>query len=249
MSRLTGLNVAIFGAAGTIGAEVAAELIRQGANVAAADLHGSPLDAVARTVKELSPESFTEAVDATDPGAVHAFLDRAATSFGRPIDGLVNVAGYWEIVDFLDSSVEHWHKMIGANLITALTTCHAALPAMVSRGSGSIVNFASTAGEYGSIRPSAAYAASKGGVIGFTKSLAREVSPLGVRVNAISPGPIDTPMLQAASPEQRAVAASRTLVGRLGTPADIAHGVVYLLSDESSFITGDVLRVNGGSLI
>jgi NAD(P)-dependent dehydrogenase (short-subunit alcohol dehydrogenase family) len=120
---------------------------------------------------------------------------------------------------------------------------------MLERGSGSIINFASTAGEYGSIRPSAAYAAAKGAVIAFTKSLAREVSPAGIRANCVSPGPIDTPMLQAATPEQRAIAASRTLLGRLGTPDDIAQAVRYLASDESSFITGDVLRVNGGSLL
>lgn len=249
LTRLSGLNIAVFGAAGTIGAAVTREIVRQGAVVAAADLEGAPLEQLTRDLKDLSPESLAEPLDATDHAAVTEFLQRAAISAGRPADGIVNVAGYWEIVEFLDSDADHWQKMIRANLITALTTCHVALPSMLSRGSGSIVNFASTAGEFGSIRPSAAYAASKGGVIGFTKSLAREVSPLGVRVNAISPGPIDTPMLQAASPEQRAVAASRTLVGRLGTPADIAHGVVYLLSDESSFVTGDVLRVNGGSLI
>jgi NAD(P)-dependent dehydrogenase (short-subunit alcohol dehydrogenase family) len=86
-------------------------------------------------------------------------------------------------------------------------------------------------------------------VIAFTKSLAREVSPAGVRVNAISPGPIDTPALKAASPEQRAIAAGRTLVGRLGRPEDIAAGVAYLASEDSSFVTGTVLQVNGGSLL
>ena len=101
-----------------------------------------------------------------------------------------------------------------------------------------------------SIRPSAAYAAAKGGVIAFTKSLAREVSPAGVRANCVSPGPIDTPMLQAATPEQRAIAASRTLLGRLGTARTTSpQAVRYLASDESAFVTGGVLRVNGGSLL
>ena len=93
------------------------------------------------------------------------------------------------------------------------------------------------------------YKAAKGGVIAFTKSLAREVSPLGVRVNAISPGPIDTPALKVASEEARRQAANRTLVGRLGEPSDIASGVVYLASDASGFVTGTVLQVNGGSLL
>jgi NAD(P)-dependent dehydrogenase (short-subunit alcohol dehydrogenase family) len=120
---------------------------------------------------------------------------------------------------------------------------------MIARNRGSIVNFSSTAGEYGSIRPSAAYAAAKGGVIALTKSLAREVSPAQVRVNCISPGPIDTPGLKAASDDDRAIAASRTLLGRLGTVHEIARSVVYLLSDDAAFVTGEVLRVNGGSLL
>ena len=120
---------------------------------------------------------------------------------------------------------------------------------MVARGSGSVVNFASTAGEYGSIRAAAHYAAAKGGVIALTKSLAREVSPAGVRVNAVSPGPTDTPALLAATPEQRAVAGSRTLFGRLGQPHEIAGACVFLLSPLSTFVTGTVLQVNGGALL
>jgi NAD(P)-dependent dehydrogenase (short-subunit alcohol dehydrogenase family) len=120
---------------------------------------------------------------------------------------------------------------------------------MVARGGGSIVNFASTAGEYGSVRAAAHYAAAKGGVIALTKSLAREVSPAGVRVNAVSPGPTDTPALLAATPEQRAIAGSRTLFGRLGQPHEIAGACVFLLSPLSTFVTGTVLQVNGGSLL
>jgi NAD(P)-dependent dehydrogenase (short-subunit alcohol dehydrogenase family) len=139
--------------------------------------------------------------------------------------------------------------MLTANLLSAIASCRAVLPGMLERARGAVVNFASTAGEYGSIRPSAVYAAAKGGVIAFTKSLAREVSPCNVRVNCISPGPIDTPALQAASPEDRVATAARTLLGRIGTPRDIANGVLYLVSDESSFVTGTVLQVNGGSLL
>jgi len=111
------------------------------------------------------------------------------------------------------------------------------------------VNFASTAGEYGSISPAAHYAAAKAGVIGLTKSLAREVSPCGVRVNALSPGPTDTVALGAATAEQKAQVGARTLLGRLGEPEEIAHGVLYLLGPLSTFVTGHVLRVNGGALL
>jgi NAD(P)-dependent dehydrogenase (short-subunit alcohol dehydrogenase family) len=120
---------------------------------------------------------------------------------------------------------------------------------MVARGRGSVVNFASTAGEYGSIRPAAHYAAAKGALIAMTKSLAREVSPHGVRVNVISPGPVDTPMLAPADAAQRAQITARTLVGRLGRPEDLAEAALYLGSGDSTFVTGEVLRVNGGALI
>jgi NAD(P)-dependent dehydrogenase (short-subunit alcohol dehydrogenase family) len=120
---------------------------------------------------------------------------------------------------------------------------------MTARGRGSIVNFASTSGEYGSISAAAHYAAAKGGVIALTKTLAREVAGAQVRVNAVSPGPTDTVALGLATPEQKASVGARTLFGRLGRPEEIAAACVFLLSPLSTFITGHVLRVNGGSLL
>jgi NAD(P)-dependent dehydrogenase (short-subunit alcohol dehydrogenase family) len=207
-----------------------------------------PLSAIMAEVSQTGAPIWGRAVDAADFEAFSAFVASASEALGR-LDGLVNVAGTFKVVDFVGSGPAQWSEMISSNLTTALVGCRCVLPALIESGSGSIVNFASTAGEYGSIRPSAAYAAAKAGVIGLTKSLAREVSPLGVRVNAISPGPIDTPALKAITDAERAVAASRTLVGRLGYPRDIANGVLYLLSDESAFVTGTVLQVNGGSLL
>jgi NAD(P)-dependent dehydrogenase (short-subunit alcohol dehydrogenase family) len=120
---------------------------------------------------------------------------------------------------------------------------------MVQRGGGAVINFASTAGEYGSIRPAAHYAAAKGGNIAKTKSLAREVSPHGVRVNVISPGPVDTRMLAPVDEAQRAEIAARTLFDRLGTPEDLAAAALYLSCDDARWVTGEVLRVNGGALL
>lgn len=246
--RLQDRMVLVTGAGGTIGREVCHLLAEQGALVAMTDVNASSLAETARGVAEVAPKSYARTVNAASMTEFEAFLSESESALGA-VCALVNVAGSFVIEDFETSTPGQWETMISANLMTALVACRACLPSMLSRGSGSIVNFASTAGEYGSIRPSAAYAAAKGGVIGFTKSLAREVSPRGVRVNAISPGPTDTPALMAASPEDRAATADRTLVGRIGTPRDIAHGVLYLASDESDFVTGTVLQVNGGSLL
>jgi NAD(P)-dependent dehydrogenase (short-subunit alcohol dehydrogenase family) len=246
--RLDDQVVVVTGAAGTIGREVCRVLGSSGARLAVTDVDGAGLDELCAELTGAGVKNWGRAADAAALTSFENFLAAARAELG-PADGLVNVAGTFAIIDFVASGPADWEAMISANLVTALVACRAVLPDMLARGAGSIVNFASTAGEYGSIRPSAAYAAAKGGVIGLTKSLAREVSPAGVRVNAISPGPINTPALQAAAPEQAAATAARTLLGRVGAPSDIAFGVRYLLSAESAFVTGTVLQVNGGSLL
>jgi len=232
-----GTTIVVMGAGGAIGHEVCAALLEAGAKVIAFD----------RVASRPPAGLVLHECDGADLASVQQAFGHHLGS--EQVDGLVNVAGTFEIVDFVDSTPEHWKAMLEANLLTAMTTCRAVLPGFLERGSGSIVNFASTAGEFGSIRPSAAYAAAKGGVIAFSKSLAREVSPRGVRVNVVSPGPVQTEMLQAGSEAAHAEAVGRTLLGRLGTPADIASAVVYLVGSQASWVTGEVLRVNGGSLI
>ena len=246
---MNGRTVLVTGAGGAIGRETVLQLLAAGAGpMAIVDIPGSEVESFAAecTQSEVEVKGFAANVaDRTEFGSVVA----EALSFMGRIDVLVNVAGYWQIVDFVDSDPDQWNTMISANLLTAISACHAVLPQMIERGDGSIINFSSTAGEFGSVRPSAAYAAAKGGVIAFTKSLAREVSPHGIRVNALSPGPIDTPALKAASDQARREAADRTLLRRLGQPSDIAAGVLYLAGDSSTFVTGTVLQVNGGSLL
>ena len=240
---LEGQVVLLTGATGGIGRSIARMLKTAGARLAVSDLAA---DAVAAVAAEL--DCYGEEVDVSDWAAFGAFADRVESELG-PLEGLVNCAGLWAPAPFTDVDADSWRKTVAANLETAFVACRTVLPGMVERGAGSVVNFASTAGEYGSIRPAAHYAAAKGGVIALTKSLAREVSPHGVRVNAVSPGPIDTPALLAASEEQRAVAASRTLFDRLGQPHEIAGACVFLLSPLSTFVTGTVLPVNGGALL
>ena len=240
--------VVVTGAAGTIGREVSRVLGAQGARLVLTDVSGGPLETLMDELGGTADNLWGRAANAADFGEFSRLVAEATEAIGRP-EILVNVAGTFKFGDFVSSSPTDWAEMISTNLLTALVACRTVLPAMVEARSGVIVNFASTAGEYGSIRPAAAYAAAKAGVIGFTKSLAREVSPLGVRVNAISPGPIDTPALKAVTDAERATAAARTLVGRLGEPNDIAQGVLYLASEDSGFVTGTVLQVNGGSLL
>lgn len=242
--RCADKRVLVTGAGGAIGAEVCRLLLAEGARVVAVDRAEGAMPALARDAG--SGDSFHHVVaDVSDPAAMSDLVGTHAS----PFDGLVNVAGFFVIEDFADTDRNDWDRMIVANLYTAMSASKAVLPGMLEAGRGSIVNFASTAGEYGSIRPSAAYAAAKGGVIAFTKSLAREVAPRGVRVNAVSPGPVDTTGFSAGVAPDLAAAAARTLIGRMGAPIELAYACLYLVSDESQYVVGDVLRVNGGSLI
>jgi NAD(P)-dependent dehydrogenase (short-subunit alcohol dehydrogenase family) len=240
---LAGSTVILTGATGGIGSAIARMLVAAGARLALTDLDEARVQALAGEAGALG-----EASDAASWDGFADFHRRVEAELG-PVDGIVNCAGLWAPAPYEEVDERAYAETVDANLKTAFVACRTVLPGMVARGGGSVVNFASTAGEYGSIRPAAHYAAAKGGVIALTKSLAREVSPAGVRVNAVSPGPTDTVALLAATPEQRAAAGARTLLGRLGQPHEIAGGCVFLLSPLSTFVTGTVLQVNGGSLL
>jgi NAD(P)-dependent dehydrogenase (short-subunit alcohol dehydrogenase family) len=240
---LDGSVVVLTGATGGIGRAIGETLAGAGARLAVTDLAEEPVRALAGDLGV-----WGDACDAGSWEGFRGFRERVERELG-PVEGIVNCAGLWAPAPYQDVDERAFAETVRANLQTAFVACQAVLPGMVERGRGSVVNFASTAGEYGSIRPAAHYAAAKGGVIALTKSLAREVSPAGVRVNAVSPGPIDTPALLAATAEQRAVAASRTLFDRLGEPREIATACLFLLSSLSTFMTGTVLQVNGGALL
>ncbi len=245
---LAGMTVILTGAAGGIGRHVATALGVAGARVALTDLESEGVESLAAELAASGVPVVAAAFDCADAGLFSAFHRRVASELGA-VGGLVTCAGFWQPKPFGEISSGDLSTMFTANVTTAFVACQSVLPELIARRSGSIVNFASTAGEYGSISPAAHYAAAKGAVIAMTKSLAREAGPYGVRVNAISPGPTDTIALGAATPEQKASVGARTLFNRLGQPQEIAAGCVYLLSEMSSFMTGNVLRVNGGSLL
>jgi NAD(P)-dependent dehydrogenase (short-subunit alcohol dehydrogenase family) len=243
---LADTTVIVTGAAGGIGRHLVAALATAGAQVAITDVSADGLEHVEHDVVDAGAPIIAKSFDCSDAAAFASFHRRVETELGR-VDGLVTCAGWWQPRAFDEIEREELDAMWTANVVTAFVACQAVLPGMIARGRGSIVNFASTAGEYGSISPGSHYAAAKGAVIAMTKSLAREASPHGVRVNAISPGPTDTIALGAATSEQKAKAGARTLFNRLGRPEEIAAGCVYLLSPMSTFVTGTVLQVNGGS--
>jgi NAD(P)-dependent dehydrogenase (short-subunit alcohol dehydrogenase family) len=240
---LDGRVVILTGATGGIGTTIARMLVAAGARTAVTDLVDERVNALATEIGCFG--SATDVASAESFGIFHAQVEREL----GPVDGIVSCAGLWAPLPYEEVDEEAWVETLNGNLRTAFVACRTVLPGMVERGRGSVVNFASTAGEYGSITPAAHYAAAKGGVVAMTKSLAREVSPHGVRVNAVSPGPIDTVALGAATPEQKAAVGARTLFGRLGRPHEIAGACVFLLSPLSTFITGTVVQVNGGSLL
>ncbi len=245
---LHGQTVILTGAGGGIGRWIAELAAAAGARLVLIDIVAESLEPVVERARALGSEVEQATLDLLEPGAFAALHTRIEREIG-PVDGLVNCAGLWQPESYDRIAMADYDAAIAVNLTSSFVTCQVCLPAMVERRSGSVVNFASTAGEYGSISPAAHYAAAKAGVIGMTKSLAREVGPYEVRVNALSPGPTDTVALGAATPEQKAAAGARTLFDRLGRPEEIAAATVFLLSPLSTFITGHVLGVNGGSLL
>ena len=243
---LGGQTIILTGAAGGIGRLISEALCEAGAKPILLDRPGDRLSALEQLVHGTAAE--VRAADVTDRDTLTELIRELERARGA-IEGLVNCAGLWQARPWHDIDDRAWETVLDANLKSVFVCCQAVLPGMVERGSGAVVNFASTAGEYGSISPAAHYAAAKAGVIGLTKSLAREVGRYGVRVNAVSPGPTDTAALGANTDEQKARVAARTLLGRLGQPKEIADAVLYLVGPTSTFVTGHVLRVNGGALL
>ena len=241
--------VLITGASGGIGAAIAEAFARAGYGLV---LHYHKGEDRARALAARLTENYSVPAlpcqaDLSDTDAVNAMFARATAECGF-IDTVVNNAGIAQQKLFTDLSDADWDRMINVNLSGTFRTCRAALPEMIRRKQGTIINVSSMWGQVGA-SCEVAYSAAKAGVIGLTKALAKEVAPSGITVNCIAPGAIRTPMLDCFTEEDLAALAEETPVGRIGTPEDVAASAVFLASEGARFITGQVLGVNGGFVI
>jgi 2-hydroxycyclohexanecarboxyl-CoA dehydrogenase len=231
----------VTGAGQGIGQAIARKLAAEGATVVVTDLD----EASAIQTADALPGAVAIRADVSDHQAVQAMADRVVQQFGR-VDVLVNNAGWDKASPFVDSDPADWDRAIAINLYGVLHTCKAVLPLMAARGGGAVVNLGSDAGRVGS-SGEAVYSAAKGGVIAFTKSLAREMARHQVRVNCVCPGPTDTALFASfAGPRLREALTKAIPFRRLGQPTDVANVVAFLASDEASFVTGQTVSVSGG---
>jgi 2-hydroxycyclohexanecarboxyl-CoA dehydrogenase len=244
--RLEGRIALVTGGASGIGAATARRLAAEGARVAVADIDLDGARSVAGEIDGLGVR-----LDVADAASARAGVSEAVSALGE-LDVLVNNAGTDRFSFFVNTDEALWDFVLGVNLRGTIAVTHAVLGAMQKRGSGSIVNVASEAGRVGS-QGSVVYSAAKAGVIGFTRAVARESSRFGVRVNAVAPGPIDTPLLNAA-PTQLGEIGERLKAGmiaatsmrRIGQPEEVAAAIAFLASDDASFVTGQTINVSGG---
>lgn len=246
MFDLSGKTALVTGAGQNVGAAIAATLAAQGAAVAVNDLFADRAQSVADQIQEAGGRAVAAPADVTDRDGVVAMVEAATTAIG-PIDILVNNAGVppnpdWGMVPFAQTDPATWRTWIDINLYGVFHCTHAVAGTMTERGWGRIVNIVSDGGRIGEPNM-AVYCAAKAGSIGFSKAVAKEVAPHGVTVNCVALGTMGPPD---GNPDIVARLARRYPVGRIGRPDDIAPAVLYLASEESAWVTGQVLPVNGG---
>jgi 2-hydroxycyclohexanecarboxyl-CoA dehydrogenase len=250
MRNLTDKTVIVTGGGGGIGGATSKRFAAEGAKVAVFDMNLAAARKVVDEIKAAGGNAAAFECNITDRAQVDAAVAAAESQLG-PIDVLVNNAGWDIFKPFTQTVPAEWDKLIAINLTGALHMHHAVLPGMVARGGGRIVNIASDAARGGS-SGEAVYAACKGGLVALSKTLAREHARHQITVNVVCPGPTDTALLAgfaegASNPEKLMDAFKKAIpLGRLGQPEDLAGAIVFLGSDDASFITGQVISVSGG---
>jgi 2-hydroxycyclohexanecarboxyl-CoA dehydrogenase len=250
VQRFKGKTVIVTGGAGGIGGAACRRFAAEGAKVAVFDLNLEAAQKVADGIKESGGVAAAFRCDITDRAAVDQAVAKAEADLGA-IDVLVNNAGWDVFRPFTRTTPDLWSKLIAINLIGALHMHHAVLPGMVARKSGRIVNIASDAARVGS-SGEAVYAACKGGLVAFSKTIAREHARHNVTVNVVCPGPTDTALFAdykqgAGNPEKLMEAFTRSIpLGRIGQPDDLPGAILFFASDDAAYVTGQVLSVSGG---
>ena len=240
----------VTGGGSGIGREICVGLAAAGRNVAVADLNLDGALETASLISATGGAAIAVHMDVADSDAVQGGILQVLDELGPP-EILVNCAGWDELMPFLSTDEDFWDRVIEINYKGVLRTVHACLPSMTENGWGRIVNIASDAGRVGSSFE-AVYSGAKGGVIGFTKTIAREAARSGVTANVVCPGPTDTPLLDgivAASDDGDKIigAMARAVpMKRVGTPIEVASAVIYFCSEEAAFVTGQTLSVSGG---
>lgn len=246
-SEFRGADAVVTGAASGIGAEIARRLASLGTRVAMVDRNAGQLDAVGKTIREQGGSAVPVAVDVTQPDAFARLTQRPGLE-GFALRFCVNAAG----IDLPrcktgDYPIENWDRVLSVNLSGVFYAMRFAIPQMIAHRGGSIVNIASIMGHRG-IAEQPAYTAAKHGVVGLTRAAALDHAKDGIRINCVSPGYIDTPLLDFMPAEHRQAATAKHPLGRFGTTSEVSDAILFLLSDQSAFVTGSCLPVDGGYL-
>lgn len=247
MVRLTGKVAIVTGAANGIGRAIASRLAEEGASVALADIQFDSAENAAAEIRSAGAKAIAVALDVTKLDQANAGADRVERELG-PIDILVNNAGWDMLFQFVETTPDFWDKVIALNYRGVLNCCKAVAPRMQARGAGKIISISSDAARVGS-SGEAVYAGCKAAIIGFSKTLARELARNHINVNVVCPGPTDTGLLKTAMAGREKVLESMARgipFRRLGQPADLAGAVAFFASSDSDFVTGQVLSVSGG---